>query len=283
MIIQCDRRQSRYHRQRVRTHRSNFRRAILLSAAAVFASTFFSGAMRDGRAASSQQAPAKSSEVMVYTAADESSPLIESVRDGGALSPIAEMTGTGGAKWFMVKTRGGNIGWIKADDQAEARKIDDHFRALPKDAISVGPVSSAPESTSTTPATGAITIPVKIKGNTVVVPVTFYNGNSSVTGNLAVDTGAGQTMVSKRMARELRLLSIASQQRSGIGGTVVADVGLVESIKVGAAELKNMRVSIHDFSPDPSYEGLLGFDFLGRFQMSVDSEKQVMVLTPRKK
>jgi len=27
----------------------------------------------------------------------------------------------------------------------------------------------------------------------------------------------------------------------------------------------------------------LGFDFLSRFQMSVDSDKQVMVLTPRKK
>jgi predicted aspartyl protease len=104
-----------------------------------------------------------------------------------------------------------------------------------------------------------------------------------VTGNLAVDTGAGQTMVSKRMARELRLMSIASQQRRGIGGTVLAEVGVVESIKVGEAEVKNMRVSIHDFSPDPRYEGLLGFDFLGRFQMSVDSEQQVMVLTPRKK
>ena len=283
MIIQCDRRQSRYHRQRVRMHRSIFSRAVLLSAAAVFASTFFSGAMRDGRAASSQQAPAKSSEVMVYTTADESSPLIESVRDGEAFSPMAEITGAGGSKWFMVKTRNGNVGWIKAGDDIEARKIDDHFRSLPKEPLVVGPASAAPESTSATPATGAVTVPVKIKGNMVVVPVTFYNGNSSVTGNLAVDTGAGQTMVSKRMARELRLLSIASQQRSGIGGTVVADVGLVESIKVGEAEIKNMRVSIHDFSPDPSYEGLLGFDFLGRFQMSVDTEKQLLVLTPKKK
>jgi hypothetical protein len=271
MIIRCDRQQT------------FITRAALLSAVAFFALTVASGARRDARAAASAQAPAKVSEVMVYTAADESSSLIESVRDGGALSPIAETTGPGGEKWFMVKTRSGNVGWIKAGDHAEARRVDEHFRALPKDAISIGPASSAPEAATKTSATGAISIPVKMIGNTVVVSVTFYNANSSVTGNLAVDTGAGQTMVSKRMARELRLLSIASQQRRGIGGTVLAEVGVVESIKVGEAEEKNMRVSIHDFSPDPRYEGLLGFDFLGRFQMSVDSEKQLLMLTPRKK
>jgi predicted aspartyl protease len=271
MIIHCDRQQSFINR------------AALLGAVAFFALPVVSGAPRDARAAASVQAPAKVSEAMVYATADESSPLIETVRDGSALSPVAEMTGPGGVKWFMVKTRSGNVGWIKAGDHAEARRVDDHFRTMPKDAISIGPASSAPEAATKTSATGAISIPVKMSGNTVVVPVTFYNGNSSVTGNLAVDTGAGQTMVSKRMAREIRLLSIASQQRRGIGGTVLAEVGVVESIKVGEAEVKKMRVSIHDFSPDPRYEGLLGFDFLGRFQMSVDSEQQVMVLTPRKK
>jgi predicted aspartyl protease len=69
----------------------------------------------------------------------------------------------------------------------------------------------------------------------------------------------------------------------GIGGSVVVDVGQVESVKVGDAEVKNMRVSIHDRGYDFGSEGLLGFDFLGSFQMSVDTEKQVMVLTPLKK
>ena len=47
------------------------------------------------------------------------------------------------------------------------------------------------------------------------------------------------------------------------------DVGLVEAIRVGRAEIKNMQVSIHDRIMELGYEGLLGFDFLGRFQMSV--------------
>ena len=271
MIIRCDRQQSFIDR------------AVLLSAVAVFALTSVSAASRDARAAASAQAPAKASEVMVYTAADEFSLPIESVRDGGAFSPIAETTGPGGMKWFMVKTRSGNIGWIKASDNAEARKVDDHFRAMPRDTVMLVPASSAPEAATTASATGAITIPVKILRNLVVVPVTFYNGNSSVTGNLVMDTGASQTTISKRIARELRLLSIASGRSYGIGGTVSTDVGLVEAIKVGTAGQKSMRVSVHDFSPDPSYEGLLGFDFLSRFQIAVDSEKQLLVLTPSKK
>ena len=256
-------------------------RAALLGAVAVFAFTFESGAPGDARAASA--APAKVSEVMVYATADESSSLIESVRDGGALSPIGEMTGGGGEKWFMVKTRSGNVGWIKADENSEAKRMDSHFRSLPRDAIVVGPASSAPEPAAKTSATGAITIPVTINGPRVVVPVTLTSGNSSSTGNLLVDTGASQTMISKRLAREIRLLAVDSQTRIGIGGSIVVDVGQADSVKVGDAEVKNMRVSIHDRGYDFGSEGLLGFDFLGRFQMSVDTEKQVMVLTPLKK
>jgi Aspartyl protease len=88
-------------------------------------------------------------------------------------------------------------------------------------------------------------------------------------------------MVSNQIARELRLLSIGSQKGIGIGGSVVAGLGLVEAVSVGKAEVKNMRISIHDAVRNIGYDGLLGFDFLGRFQMSVDSDKQVMVLTPR--
>jgi len=261
----------------------------IYSIAAVIGMTLLTANAQLVRAASATQ----SHEVNVFAAADDTSPLVESVRDGSALAPIGEVTGAGGIKWFMVKTKSGNVGWVMAGDNAEVRRIDDHFRALPKDSVSVGlmaigmssesSVTGAPAPSTRDSATGAISIPIKMIGNSMVVPVTFSIGNSSVTGNAVVDTGASQTMVSKRMARELRLLSIAAQQRSGIGGTVLAEVGVVEAIKVGEAEVKNMRVSIHDFSRDQRYEGLLGFDFLGRFQMSVDSDKQVMVLTPRKK
>jgi hypothetical protein len=254
-------------------------RALLLGAILLAFTSLGSTA----RAASSAIAPVQNSAALVFAEADEASELIETLRDGAVLSPIAESTGPGGVKWFMVKTRSGNVGWIKANANSEAERMDSHFRSLPRETISVGPASSTPEPASKMSATGTITIPIKMNGPRVVVPVTVMSGNSSSTGILLVDTGASQTMISKRMATEIRLLAIDSQTRIGIGGSIVVDVGRVESVKVGDAEVKNMRVSIHDRGYDFRTDGLLGFDFLGRFQMSVDADKQVMVLTPRKK
>ena len=98
----------------------------LLFRAAVFVVLSLFSVMRYADAASSP--PAQSGEVQVFASADESSPVIESAADAKALLPIAEMTGAGGLKWFMVKTRNGNVGWVKAGDKMGAAKIDDHFR-----------------------------------------------------------------------------------------------------------------------------------------------------------
>ena len=84
-------------------------------------------------------APTQSREVNVFGEADESSSVVEIIGDGRSLAPIAEMIGAGGLKWFMVKTESGNVGWIKAGDNAEAKRIDDHFRALPKESVAIRP------------------------------------------------------------------------------------------------------------------------------------------------
>jgi hypothetical protein len=256
---------------------------ITCSIAAVIGVTFFTVNAQMLWAASAGQ----NREVNVFAAADDGSSVVESVRDGSALVPIGEITGAGGMKWFMVKTKSGNVGWIMAGDNAEVRRIDDHFRALPKDAIFFGPSGEGGSGSSADgmqiPGTSAITIPVRINGNKVSVPVTFNNGTSSVSGYLALDTGADQTMISKRMARDLRIPSLGSTVSAGIGGAARTEIGRIESMTVGKLVVKNVQVSIHDFVNDPRFEGLLGFDILGRFQMSLDSEKQVMVLTPRKK
>ncbi len=256
-----------------------FRPSIMLSAAFAFALALFCS-VPHVHAASSQPTLGQNVEVRVLAAPDEFSALVETVQAGESLSPIGETTGPGGLKWFMVKTRNGNVGWVKASDNAAVRKIDVHFRSLPNE-VSVSGRGSAAEPASPsakTAAAGSFTIPLKMLGGHAIVPVTF---NNSVTANLMVDTGAGRTVVSKRIATDLRLHSTGFGTGYGIGGRVTMGIARVESVKVGEVEIKNMSISIHDFSPDPRYEGLLGTDFLGRFQMSLDSAKQVMVLTPR--
>ena len=228
-------------------------------------------------AASSLQTSAEQTAVEVFTTPDESSLVIESVKDGQSLSPMAEITGAGGLKWFMVKTGTGNIGWIKGGENDTAKTIDGHFRSLPIENPVIRPASPA-ESTSNAPK-GASAIPVKVSGSKVIVSVNF---NNRIGANLLLDTGASRTMISSRIAKMLRLQSLGSGRGYGIGGVVTVSTARVESVKLGKMERQNLLVMIHDFSPDPSYEGLLGFDFLSHFHMSLDLQKALLVLTPRK-
>jgi hypothetical protein len=249
-----------------------------LGLAFIFIAVLFLSAPQDARTASSQQVSREETEVQIFATPDASSLLVESVKDGESLLPLAEMTGTGGLKWFMVKTRNGNVGWIKAASSTAAKRVDDHFRSLPNE-ISVIRSSSKPESASKPSMNGAIAIPVKVRGSKVIVSVTF---NDRIAANLLLDTGASRTMISTRTARDLRLHSTGSGTGYGIGGYVTVSTGRIDSVKVGDAEMRNMLVMVHDFSPDPSYEGLLGFDFLSQFQMSLDLQKATLLLTPGK-
>ena len=209
---------------------------------------------------------------------DEYSLVLESVREEETLLPIAETTGAGGAKWFMVKTSNGNVGWVKDSNDNRLKKLESHFRSLPSE-LSVLQRIQARELTKTTKKAD-IAIPVQIRGSKIIVPVTF---NHATTANLLLDTGASQTMISKRIARDLRLYSSGSGTRYGIGGSVMVSTAQIDSLKVGEAEMRNILVSIHDFSLDSRYEGLLGFDFLGNFQMSLDSQRSMLALTPSKR
>ena len=225
-------------------------------------------------AASSFQASAEQAVVQVFTSPDESSLVIESLRDGQSLSPMAEMTAAGGLKWFMVKTSNGNTGWIKGGENNTAKKIGSHFRSLPNENPVIRPTSPA-ESASK----GTTAIPVKVSGSKVIVSVNF---NNSTAANLLLDTGASRTMISSRIAKILRLQSMGSGTGYGIGGMVTVSTARVQSVKLGEMERQNLLVMIHDFSHDGSYEGLLGFDFLSHFHMSLDLQKSLLVLTPRK-
>jgi len=229
--------------------------------------------------ASGQPIPSSNDRVEIFSSAEETATVIETVRDGAALRPMAEMMGAGGVKWFMVKTPAGNIGWIKTSDNSVARQVDGHFRSLPKESTSIGPAHNSPEGGSKISAQGRTTIPIQVRGRHIIVPVTF---NDSVTGNLVLDTGAGQTMISKRIANDLRLYSTGSGTRIGIGGAVAVATATLDAVRVGEADVKNLRVSIHDIPFNAFEEGLLGMDFLGRFQMSLDIEKRVLILAPRK-
>ncbi|MBM4263532.1 MAG: hypothetical protein FJ145_19140 [Deltaproteobacteria bacterium] len=216
----------------------------------------------------------KTALIQLFSAPDESSLVVETLGSGVELTPLAETIVPSSGKWFLVKTPLGATGWIKAGPVEAADKVARYFQALPKENVTIVPGSDAPQSGG-----GKITVPVNARGSHVIVPVTF---NGSVTVPMYLDTGAGQTMISKKVAGELRLFRSGSDVRVGIGGAVSVSTAQVESVRVGEAEVANLKVSIHDFARAPGVEGLLGFDFLRYFHVALDAQKQQLELTPRK-
>jgi predicted aspartyl protease len=219
----------------------------------------------------------KLSQIQLFTAPDESSALVASVGPEAGLSPMAETLGAGGEKWHLVKSKSGLVGWIKASDTEESKKLESFFKSLPTSPTVFSPGEPSSPSSTARPH-GVVEVPVDARGSLVIVPVTF---NGSVTANLALDTGATTTLVSRRIATSLALHNVGSATGITVGGPVTRPIARLESLKVGAAEVRNLLVSIHDFHPDPRVEGLLGLDFLRHFQVSLDARKQLLTLSPR--
>ncbi|MGH7797683.1 MAG: aspartyl protease family protein [Candidatus Binatia bacterium] len=228
-----------------------------------------------GSAETPHAAPATAG-IPVYAAADDSALTIGTLAMGEKVTPIAETQSGGGIKWYLVKTKSGVVGWIRHKDNEQSKNAENFFRSLPTEPAGIA-VEIQPSSADAA-RRGAVIIPVHVKGRSVIVPVTF---NRSVNANLLLDTGASMTMISRRLATNLALPSSGAGLFAGIGGTVSAQIARVDSIKVGDAEVSGMAVSIHDVSRSPQFDGLLGMDFLGRFQVSVDAAKKLLVLTPR--
>jgi predicted aspartyl protease len=220
--------------------------------------------------------PSKVSEAKLFVAADEASEVLATFKKQERYAPLAEILGSDGTKWYLIRIDTGVTGWMKESDKEAARKLDSYFKPVPIE-LSFPQPRDPPSSSASSPG-NKIAVPVETNGSSVIVRVTF---NGSLTANLALDTGATTTVVSRRIARSLRLASLGSRMMVGIGGSVVAPVARIESVKVGDAEVSNLQVSIHDFSPDSRVEGLLGLNFLNQFEISLDSRKRQLFLTPR--
>lgn len=228
-----------------------------------------------GSAETAHAAPATAG-TPVYAAADDSALQIGTLATGEKVTPLAETQSGGAIKWYLIKTRSGVVGWIRHKDNEQSKNAENFFRSLPTEPAGIAVETQTRSADAAR--RGAVIIPVKLNGRSVIVPVTF---NRSLNANLLLDTGASMTMISRRLAANLALPSTGAGLFSGIGGTVSAQIARVDSIMVGDAEVSGMTVSIHDVSRFPQFDGLLGMDFLGRFEVSVDAAKKLLVLTTR--
>lgn len=212
----------------------------------------------------------------IYATPEANAQPIGELAAGVTTTPIAETQVGGGGKWFLVKTGTGLIGWIKQDNDEHSKKADNFFKSRPPDPAVVS--VTIPNVSSSSAPRGAILVPVLSNGRSMIVNVTM---NQIMSGNLIVDTGATSSVISRRLANLLRLQPVNSGIVHTVGGPVSVGISRLDSLKVGSAEVNNLPILVHDFSPDPRVEGLLGMDFLSRFQVGFDSQKNLIILSPR--
>lgn len=113
----------------------------------------------------------------------------------------------------------------------------------------------------------------------IIIPVTF---NGSVKAKLLLDTGAPGTVIFSSLAYRLgaldtsegRLVTIAS----GLGGQRAAMLVVLDSLCVDAACTEFVPATVVEQISD-AFEGLVGMDFLGGYQIDLDTRRHVLTLT----
>lgn len=218
------------------------------------------------------------SQVQLLAAPDEiSAPVATVPRDEILSSPVAQVLGAGGGKWYLVKTRGGIVGWMSADDSDASGRLESFFKSIPAE-LSISSPVELPSLAANSATANAIVVPIQTNGSAVIVPVVL---NRTVQTNMILDTGASFTVVSQQLAGRLGLKPTRRVSLVTANGTVGAPMAPLGSLKVGEAEATNLTVVIQDFSPTAALGGLLGLDFLSRYHTSIDSRRQLLVLAPR--
>lgn len=216
-------------------------------------------------------------QIRLFTAPDESSQQIEVSKSDGPLVPVAETIGSGGVKWYSVKTKNGTTGWIKGGESDEADRIEAFFRSATAGRSFTLPVETPSTSLAQT-YSGAILVPIHMTGSAAFVSVLL---NHAIQAYMLLDTGATYTVVSRRLAASLSLSEASRATLSTANGLISVPLARLQSIKVGVAEALDLTVAIQDVSMNPTVAGLLGLDFLSRFHTSIDSRKQLLILAPR--
>jgi hypothetical protein len=107
--------------------------------------------------------------------------------------------------------------------------------------------------------------------------------NGSASANLLLDTGADRTMINPRalVAAGIPLARpVGSARVTGVAGSDQVSFVVVDSLEIGEARVGRLAVASYDVGGGVG-DGLLGRDFLDRFNVTIDSVNGVVKLDPK--
>ena len=90
-----------------------------------------------------------------------------------------------------------------------------------------------------------------------------------------LDTGAGTSLLSTELAKQLELRVIGSKEGQSAGGKVAVSLARVDSLVVGETKLDDVDIGIVDLSHigrtvGARIDGDLGYNFLKHFRVTID-------------
>jgi predicted aspartyl protease len=107
--------------------------------------------------------------------------------------------------------------------------------------------------------------------------------NGSASARLLLDTGADRTLISPRalVAAGVSITRpVATGKMSGVTGTDRIDYVVLDSLEVGESRVSRLPIAVYEMSLSRG-DGLLGRDFLDRFNVSIDAARGEVRLAPR--
>lgn len=117
-------------------------------------------------------------------------------------------------------------------------------------------------------------------GERIMVDVRL-NGRTSA--RLLLDTGADRTLINPRslIAAGVQLnRAVARGEMQGVTGKDSVLYVVLDSLEIGEARVSRIPVAAYEMGSAET-DGLLGRDFLDRFNVSIDAARGVVTLTPR--